>query len=63
MTVYADFETHPIGTSKEIKLSRQLVNEITEVIQSFEAGIFPVNVLKAYDELLSHYEWQMENQV
>jgi hypothetical protein len=62
MSVYADFETHPIGTAKEIRLSRELMDEITEVVQAYEAGIFPIGVLKAYHNLLAHYEWQMENE-
>lgn len=54
-----DFEVHPIGTTKEIRLSRKLVNELLEAERTIENGL-PEEVLKACRELQAHYNWQIE---
>jgi hypothetical protein len=62
MVRWNDFETHPLGTTTELRLSRSLAREMEQVMQSYGRGIFPVNVLKAYDELNTHYQWEIENE-
>ena len=57
-----DFETHSIGTAKELRLSRALANEIKAVCKQFGTGVFPENVISAYNELIAHYEEQMQNE-
>lgn len=58
----SDFETHQIGTSKEIQLSRALaraIHENEERIRSY--NVMPVDVWNAYVALRKHYDWQIEN--
>jgi len=53
-----DFETHPRGTTEEIKLSRELARAIDQVIK--QSGIVvPQSVIKPYNRLLDHYEKEM----
>lgn len=54
----SDFETHPIGTAKEVRLSRNLANELIKVDQTN----LPEPLLKALSELQAHYNWQMETE-
>ncbi len=54
----SDFETHPIGTAKEVRLSRNLANELIKVDQTN----LPEPLLKALHELQAHYNWQMETE-
>lgn len=56
-----DFEVHPRGTANEIALSRKLVQELTDLIETYQPGILPVNVLRSYNSLIEHYNTQMEN--
>ena len=55
----SDFETHSIGTSKEIQLSRKLVNLIDKEMGN-KAISLSEDTKKAYYDLLKHYQWQME---
>jgi hypothetical protein len=54
-----DFETHSIGTAREIQYSRALAMAIEK-----ELGVsyFSENVLDAYEKLKAHYTWQIENE-
>lgn len=56
----ADFETHDIGTFKEVQLSRKLVNTIDDILQKSDLTL-PLEVVQAYGELKQHYDWQVEN--
>jgi len=57
----SDFEVHEIGTAREIRLSRELLEEIRLVIESYGEGIMPVGVLQAYKRLLGEHIRQMQN--
>lgn len=58
----SDFEVLPIGTIKELQLSRELVREIEEV-QRQHKGVIPQNVMNVYNKLLQHYAWEIENEM
>lgn len=58
----SDFEVHDIGTATELRLSRQLVNEIKQVGEQYGFGLFPSNVLNTYKELIAFYSTQQENE-
>ena len=58
-----DFETHPRGTNTEIRLSRELANEIEEACQKVGLGVLPENVLNAYMKLCKHYAIQVETEL
>jgi hypothetical protein len=53
-----DFEVHERGTARELRLSRELTDEIRQVIESYGEGIIPLNVLQAYKRLLGEYMHQ-----
>lgn len=55
-----DYEVHPIGTSTEIKYSRELVDAIEQIIQQYGNGIVPNSVFNAYCKLKAHYAVQLE---
>lgn len=58
-----DFEIHPIGTAKEILLSRKLMRVIDHNVKQY-GKLFPEDVMDAYRALSHHYQKQteMENQ-
>ena len=57
-----DFETVPIGTFKEISLSRALARAIDDSLPRIDNfNVMPKDVLEAYYELKKHYAWQIEN--
>lgn len=61
----SDFEVHPIGTTRELALSRKLARAIAEAInsqESQESGVFPSDVMAAYTQLIKEYDRQMETQ-
>lgn len=58
----SDFEVLPIGTIKELRLSRELVREI-ELVQKQYGGVIPQNVMNIYNKLLQHYAWEIENEM
>ena len=58
-----DFEVHQIGTTMEIKYSRELANAIEQITQQYGSGIIPTPVLKAYLELKNHYAIQIETEL
>jgi hypothetical protein len=59
----ADFETHSIGTMRELQLSRALARSIEENLQRInQYNVMPKEVILAYEELRQHYEWQIENE-
>jgi len=57
----ADFETHPRGTAEEIRLSRELANEIKRVDEQFR-GVVPHSVWAKFEKLNKHYQRQMETE-
>ena len=57
-----DFEVHPIGTTEEIRLSRQLSSAIEQITHQYGAGIVPNSVFKAYKELTDYYAVQIERE-
>ena len=58
----SDFEVLPIGTIKELQLSREPVREIEEVQRQYK-GVIPQNVMNVYNKLLQHYAWEIENEM
>lgn len=59
-----DFETMPIGTTKEINLSRSLTQLIDHNITRIDKfNVMPKEVLDAYYELKRHYDWQIKNNI
>jgi len=54
-----DFETHPVGTAEEIKLSRDLARAVEQIIAQYGL-VVPNSVVASYNKLLKHYEKQME---
>ena len=54
-----DFETHPIGTAEEIKLSRDLARAVDQIIKQYGL-VVPNSVVAPYNRLLEHYQKQME---
>lgn len=57
-----DFETHSIGTAKELRLSRELTAEIKQAGEQYGFGLFPQNVMLVYNKLVAHYKEQIENE-
>ena len=55
-----DFEVHPIGTSRELFLSRALAREIDQVLRQY-GNVVPENVLNAYLKLKELYAIQIES--
>jgi len=55
----SDFEVHPIGTSTEIKYSRELVKAIEQITYQYGDGIVPKSVFNAYLKLKQHYAIQI----
>jgi|LauGreDrversion2_6_1035139.scaffolds.fasta_scaffold287237_2 hypothetical protein len=49
-----DFETLPIGTQKEIELSRELTKAITQLISQYGDGIIPRAIALPYYALKDH---------
>lgn len=58
----SSFETCPQGTFEEIRLSRELVREMEQVMESYGKGIFPVNVMQAYNRLYGHHIKMMQKE-
>mgnify|MGYP000005704655 FL=1 len=56
----SDFEVLNRGTTEEIRLSRQLANEVDWVIQS--GGVLAVQIERAYKPLKAFYEKQLANE-
>ena len=54
-----DFETHPLGTREEIKLSRDLARAVDQVIKQYGL-IVPQSVIVPYNKLLEHYKKEMD---
>lgn len=58
----SDFEVHPIGTTREIKLSRDLAREIEQVTRQY-GNVVPENVLNAYYKLKEYYALQIQSEL
>lgn len=56
----SDFETHEIGTARELKLSRDLAIAIDNAI--FDKVELPPRILEAYKALNDHYmrHWNLD---
>lgn len=50
----SDFEVCPIGTQKEVELSRELYKAITQLISQYGEGIIPREVALPYHALKDH---------
>ncbi len=50
----SDFESHPVGTQKEIELSRELFKAITQLISQYGEGIIPRQISLPYYALKDH---------
>jgi len=50
----SDFEVCPIGTQKEVELSRELYKAITQFISQYGEGIIPREVSLPYYALKDH---------
>jgi hypothetical protein len=57
-----DFETHPRGTTTEIKLSRALAQEIDQVTRQY-GNVVPENVLNAFLRLKEYYALQQQSEL
>ena len=55
-----DFEVHSIGTANEIRLSRELCNQIKQCVSQWGVGIIPHNVFHAYQNLMDHHDKFLE---
>lgn len=55
----SDFEVHPIGTTEEIKLSRELSRQIEAIVHDY-GKVIPHNVYNAYIKLKDFYAKQIE---
>jgi len=53
-----DFEVHLIGTTNELKLSRELVNEMSQ----YDAGIFPEPVQEKLNALLKFHASMVDSE-
>ena len=49
-----NFEVCPIGTQKEVELSRELYKAITQLISQYGEGIIPREVSLPYHALKDH---------
>jgi hypothetical protein len=58
----SDFEVHPIGTSTEIKYSRELVKAIEQITYQYGDGIVPKSVFNAYLKLKHHHDVKLESE-
>ena len=58
----SDFEVLPIGSTKEIKLSRDLAREIEQSLEQY-AQVVPRNILNAYLKLKEYYALQIESEL
>lgn len=56
----SDFETHPRGTTTEIRLSRALAREIDQVTRQY-GTVVPENVWNAFLKLKECYALQQES--
>lgn len=56
-----DFEVHPIGTSRELRLSRALAQAIAQIDSQYR-NVVPLSVMKAYDDLFKYYQEQLERE-
>lgn len=56
----SDFEVHEIGTARELKLSRELAQEIEQSIRQY-GNVIPENVLNAYLKLKEYYALQIQS--
>ena len=50
----SDFEVCPIGTLKEVELSRELYKAITQLISQYGEGIVPRQISLPYHALKDH---------
>ena len=57
----SDFETHEIGTAKELKLSRALYDAIARQLNNdFPDRVINSEIRDAHDKLRKHYLWQVQ---
>jgi hypothetical protein len=64
----SDFETHPIGTANEIKLSRELASAIAKQIEkednphsSWDATKLPNDIREIYYRLYNQYQIDIQS--
>jgi hypothetical protein len=50
----SDFEVCPIGTQKEIELSRELTKAITQLISQYGEGIIPREISLPFNALKNY---------
>jgi hypothetical protein len=57
----SDFETHEIGTAKELKLSRALYDAVARQLNNeFDDRVINAEIRNAHYELRRHYLWQVQ---
>ena len=56
-----DFEVHPRGTARELKMSRELVTEMYQLIKQYGPGIFPLEISTKLNALVEYLTNQVEN--
>lgn len=57
-----DFEVHPIGTTQEIKLCRELVESMVQMTTQYGRGIFHESITNKLDNLVAFYGRVVENE-
>ena len=57
-----DFETHPVGTTAEIRLSRALYNAIDRSMEQWGKGIMSADIIAAHTALLECYMGQLKRE-
>lgn len=57
-----NFELHQLGTTKEIKLCRELVVDMLQLSKQYGYGIFPESVAKKLDNIVKYYAEIVENE-
>lgn len=57
-----DFEVHKLGTTQEIKLCRELIEEMVQISKQYGPGIFPESVAQKLDNLVKFYAKVVEDE-
>ena len=55
-------ESHPIGTARELLLSRNLARAIEQLMIQYGPNIIPFSIREPYFVLKSEYDKQLQNE-
>jgi len=59
----SDFETHPRGTARELRLSRLLAEALSREIRLKGTSSISEDILEAYHQLIEEYNKQLGSDV